>query len=137
VVINLFTSFGYFLEDDQNRAVLHEMASVLQQGGLLLMDHINRTNLEKNLVRKSYDKRGDWELVQKRRIEHNRVIKEITLISYDGFKTGFTENVRLFFPDEIRGLFQSAGLKDICLFGSFAGDILNENATRMIVMGRK
>lgn len=137
VVLNLFTSFGYFLDDNQNKAALKEMVSMLQPGGLLVLDHINRSNLQRNLVKKSSEQRGEWEVTQERRIEDNRVIKEITITSKDGSTTCLTENVKLFYPHEIRELFETAGLKDIRLFGSFEGEPFNENSERIIVIGQK
>lgn len=137
VVLNLFTSFGYFLDDNQNKAALKEMVSMLQPDGLLVLDHINRFNLQRNLVKKSSEQRGEWGVSQERRIEGNRVIKEITITSKDGSTTCLTENVKLFYPHEIRELFETAGLKDIRLFGSFEGEPFNENSERMIVIGRK
>ena len=137
VALNLFTSFGYFLNDDQNKAALKEMVSVLQPDGLLVLDHINRSNLQRNLVKKTRERRGEWEVVQRRRIEDNRIIKEITITSREDFRTRLTENVRLFYPSEIRELFETAGLKDVRLFGSFKGEPLDKKAERMIVVGRR
>ncbi len=137
VVFNLFTSFGYFLEDSQNMAALKEMVALLRPGGLLVLDHINRYNLQRNLIKENQQQRGEWEVLQKRRIEKNRVIKEITLISGDGSATCLTENVRLFYPDEIKRLFQTSGLKDVRFFGSFKGTPLKKNTERMITVGTK
>lgn len=137
VVFNLFTSFGYFIDDSQNEAALAQMVAALRPGGKLVIDHINRSCLEQNLVKKSCDRRAEFKIVQQRRIIDNRVIKDITIIAPDGFTNCFTENIKLFYPDEIRALFEKAGLMDVQLFGSFEGVPLEKDAERMIVVGQK
>ena len=44
VLINWFTSFGYF-DDDENRQVLREFHRVLKPGRKLLIDHQNRERI--------------------------------------------------------------------------------------------
>ena len=41
-VANLFTSFGYFFDEAQNRRVLGEIARVLRPGGAFLLDLMGR-----------------------------------------------------------------------------------------------
>lgn len=137
VALNLFTSFGYFLDDEQNLTALKEMAVTLKPGGWLVVDHINRSFLQANLIRRSQERRQGYDIIQRRCIQGKRVIKEITLTSRDGKVTELTENVRLFSLEEIKGFFTAAGIGDVCCWGSLEGEPFNQETPRMVIVGRK
>jgi SAM-dependent methyltransferase len=136
-VVNLFTSFGYFLSEEENLAGLREWTRVLRPGGILLIDHMNRPALEKTLVPESRDRRGDLEVVQKRRIEGDRVVKEIEVFGPDGSVRRFQENVRLYRQEEFLELGRALGWERILFAGSFDGAALGEDSPRMIVRAEK
>ncbi len=136
-VLNLFTSFGYFENDADNEAVLHDAARVLRPGGVLVIDHVNRTTLEKEIVPKSEEKRDGFLIRQQRRIEGNRIFKKIDVTDPDGQAFSFTESVRLYGPDEIAALCRKAGLEKRKILGSFHGEEFGPSSERMIVVVEK
>ena len=137
LVVNLFTSFGYFDEDRENEKALAEMVRVLVPGGLFVMDHMNRTKVKKNLVPKDEVKRGDLLVRQERRIKKNRVMKDIRVDLKDGERIHLKESVRLFSPEEIRALFKAHGLYKVRFFGSLEGEPLRAESQRMIAAATK
>ena len=134
-VTNLFTSFGYFDDDAENARALARMARALKPGGWLLMDHVNRAHVEANLVAQDEREAGELKLISRRRIERDRVIKDLTIVQPDGSRREVTERVRLYRPDEIRAMFAAAGLIVDGVFGSLAGDAMTDGSDRMIVLG--
>jgi len=137
LVVNLFTSFGYFAADRENVQALREMVRVLQPGGELLIDHIHRAHLERCLVPEDERRAEDCEIHQRRRISGNRVHKDIAIRWDDGRRQHLREDVRLFEPEEIAGLATDTGLENVRLFGSFRGEALTADAQRMILVARK
>jgi SAM-dependent methyltransferase len=137
LVVNLFTSFGYFATDRENRQALREMVRVLAPGGELLIDHIHRAHLESHLVPADTRRLEGLTVHQRRRITRDRVQKEIEIHWDDGRRQSLREDVRLFAPEELGRWAAEAGLEQVRLFGSFRGDPLGTDAQRMILVARK
>ncbi len=137
VALNLFSSFGYFTDEDENIRAMTEMLSCLIPGGTLVVDHMNRERLVSTLVPESDDRFDGYRLVQRRRIENNRVIKNILWIPDEGPQKEFVENVRIYSRDEMTDLVRKAGGTDIRMFGGFDGRSLNADSLRMITVCRK
>jgi len=50
VVLNLFTSFGYFETKEENLQVIENMYNAMKPGGVLVIDYLNKFYTEKHLV---------------------------------------------------------------------------------------
>jgi SAM-dependent methyltransferase len=50
VIFNLFTSFGYFDDETENKRMCHSISKMLLPGGRLLIDFMNATKVIQNLV---------------------------------------------------------------------------------------
>ncbi len=131
-VINLFSSFGYFADDAENRRVLSEIARVVAPGGQVVIDHMNRRHVEAHLVAESEDLLEEGVLRQKRRIQGNRVIKHITWIPEHGREERFTEDVRLYTPEELKQMLEGCGFTSVQFQGSFSGGAFTASSERMI-----
>jgi len=108
LVVNLFTSFGYFSSDDENRVVLNEVSRVLVRDGVFVLDYLNSDHVRATLVPHDTQRVGDREVTQDRRITDNgRYVEK--QISVAGSSRTYLERVRLFEPEELRCLLREAG----------------------------
>ncbi|MDX1642623.1 MAG: methyltransferase domain-containing protein, partial [Balneolaceae bacterium] len=49
-VLNLFTTFGYFLKDEENAKVISSVKEMLESNGIFILDYLNAYKVRKNLV---------------------------------------------------------------------------------------
>jgi SAM-dependent methyltransferase len=134
VVVNLFTSFGYFAEDAQHQAVLADAASLLHPGGAFVLDFFNAAAVRQGLVPREERVVGSQRVVIQRRIDPagHHVTKEMQLLD-DG--RSFVERVRLFSGDELVTLMRNAGLDVRHRFGDYDGSPFRDSAPRAILFG--
>ncbi len=76
-VMNLFTSFGYFDQDEDDDKVFESVAQALQPGGLFVLDFLNADYVKKTLVPESIVVKDNITFSIHKKIENNRVIKDI------------------------------------------------------------
>ena len=114
LVLSLFTSFGYFFSDNENLKVLEEVKFCLLPGGIFLLDYMNRSYIEKNLISEDTVFHDGKEIISKRWISCDglRVEKEIKIREKNEEKT-YYESVRLFTFSELYSLLKKAGFIDI------------------------
>jgi 2-polyprenyl-3-methyl-5-hydroxy-6-metoxy-1,4-benzoquinol methylase len=136
-VMMLFTSFGYF-EDDDNFRVLENVARALKPDGLFILDISNRdmamkTFTSAQVTEKNGDlmiDRGSFDTLTGRWLNRRIVIR-------NGVRKDKPFFVRLFNPSEIRDWLARAGMEIIQMYGSFDGSPLTSESRRLIVVSRR
>ncbi|MGE5401530.1 MAG: class I SAM-dependent methyltransferase [Ignavibacteriales bacterium] len=137
LVINLFTSFGYFETDEENFALFKDAYDLLKKDAYFVFDYFNVYHLIKHLVPESVDSKNGKTVIQKRYIKGNRIIKEISLIKGSGSKS-YTESVRLYNEDEIVCWLEIAGFKIKAVFGDYSGSQFHdESSPRVVIIVQK
>ncbi len=137
LVLNLFTSFGYFETDEENFSVLDKAFKLLNKDGFFVLDYFNSEYLKKNLIEYSREKIGDEVIFQKRKIEGSRVIKKIT-IQKNGGSNEYTESVRMYNYDELTEQLKKIGFDIYKTFGDFFGNKFDlQNSSRLIIICKK
>lgn len=133
LVANLFTSFGYFSDDDQHAEVLRGVARVLAPGGKLFLDYLNAQAVRDGLVPQEERQFGEHRVAIERKLVDNErfIVKEMHLV--DDGRT-FLERVRLFSPEDLMGLIEGTGLRVTDIFGSYAGDEWSAETPRTIMV---
>jgi SAM-dependent methyltransferase len=142
LAVNLFTSFGYFLDDAEHRLVVRQVAAALAPGGQFVLDYLNAEHVRRTLKlgeqvpgRSRKDERRSDVRVSRRIGEDGRfVIKEIELRD-EGRR--FQERVRLFDAEELAVLLTDAGLRITARFGDYDGAPAGPNAPRVILVGAR
>ena len=139
LVVNLFTSFGYFESDQVDRMVLSEIDRVLTPGGVAVLDIMNASRVRTTLVPESHTTRQGWEIHERRRLTEgeSRVEKEVRLVDSHGRVTEWKESVRLHDQGSIEALTERTSLNVDAVFGSMAGGVFDENSERMVVFLKK
>jgi SAM-dependent methyltransferase len=135
-VLNWFTSFGYFGDDD-NRRVLREAHKALKPGGLLAVEVSHRDNLLGRYQDEVVTERGDDRMIDRHRfdLETGRSHDERTIIR-DGKQRTFEFSVRMLTAAELRDWMLDAGFSEAHAFGE-DGEPLTLEHRRMTVVGRK
>jgi SAM-dependent methyltransferase len=134
-VVSLFTSFGYFGEEE-NMGSAVEMARLLRGGGRLVVDHINAAAAERRTGGDSRTE-GGVRIRQRRWVDGKRIRKEIEVSEDDRPSARFRENVRLYTAREMRELLTSAGLCVVGIYGSLEGTDLTDASERMVAVAEK
>jgi 2-polyprenyl-3-methyl-5-hydroxy-6-metoxy-1,4-benzoquinol methylase len=136
VVVNFFTSFGYFESDDENARVLRAIRTSLRPGGGWMMDYLNRESVIKGFVPRDERTLDGMHLIQERRldIQRGRILKTLTIRRGDDTRT-YHESVRMYTPPELFSLCSGAGLKVTQVFGSYDGAPFAIDSPRLILAG--
>ena len=133
LAVNLFTSFGYFVDDAEHRLVLRQVAAALVPRGVFVLDYLNAEHVRRTL--KLGERTAGRAVRVTRRIDGDSrfVIKEIELRD-EGRR--FEERVRLYGADELAALLTDAGLRIVARFGDYDGGAADGDAPRVILVAR-
>ena len=137
LVMNLFTSFGYFQNKSENLEVLKGVNSILNTNGILVIDFLNATKMIKNLVKEESQEVDGIQFIINRLIENNTVVKKITV--RDKAETfDFQERVSMFELADFEEMFQATGFKLINHFGNYKLDEFDSSKSdRLILVAQK
>jgi SAM-dependent methyltransferase len=141
LVANLFTSFGYFAEDDQSVHVLREIARITKPCGWLVLDFLNAPHARHSVLQNFRESRKQLDTV---RVNLNRritpsgrfVVKTIEIEDEETDQV-FMERVRLFEPRELIEMARATGLLVRDAFGDYAGRGLSPESPRAILFAQR
>ena len=133
-IFNLFTSFGYFDSQDENKKVLQRIQLHLKENGLFVMDYFNATKVERELIPFETKSIQGVDFKISKKIENGQIIKTITFEGKEG-KYEFEEKVQLLKANEILDMISGQGLKIVRTFGDYFLSEFDEiNSDRIIVI---
>jgi SAM-dependent methyltransferase len=132
LVVNLFTSFGYFESDAENELVLQEVARVLKKRGRFVLDFLNASQVRDTLVKREEQTLGGRRVAIDRRISDDGrfVFKKMDLVDEDRH---FVERVRLFSASELERLLINAGFSVQERFGDYDGNEFTAESPRVLL----
>jgi SAM-dependent methyltransferase len=136
LVANLFTSFGYFAEDEDSTHVLREVTRVTRRGGWLVLDFLNAPFTRRSVVPFDQTRSGGLSVEQRRRITTSGrfVVKHIRL---GGAGREFTERVRLFEPADLMAMVCESGFDVRDIYGDYGGGPLTPQSPRAIIIAQR
>lgn len=133
LVLNMFTSFGYFESDVENFHFFNNAKKFLKKGGFLVLDYINSAYLHNNLVSESITKLDGKVIREKRKILDDFVVKEIEII-YEGCTKVFNESVKLYSFDKLIQMFEDIGFRTYKIFGDYNGGTFSESESERLII---
>ena len=139
-VINLFTSFGFF-EDNDNKRVITAVAAALKPRGKFLLEHWNPYAVLQ------LDQTRNWwwlseSLLALAEVEYDpasgRLSDYRTVVDLStGTVQESVNRVRFYFPSELEGMLASAGLKVRAMYGDFDYSPFLMESRRLITIAEK
>lgn len=138
-VVNLFTTFGYFLEDKENVKVLKSVHSMLRPKGRFMIDFLNANLVEKNLVRKESGRYENLHFDIERFIEDEMVYKKITFTGSDlDEPVQYQERVKLYDLNWFKQRFEECSFTLKNGWGNYSGEEFDpEKSPRLILLAEK
>ncbi|WP_420456952.1 class I SAM-dependent methyltransferase [Rubrivirga sp.] len=138
LVLNLFTSFGYFADDADNARVLENAHRSLRPGGSLVVDVMGKEVLARIFSPSTVLDGPGGMVVQRRRAidDWSRMENEWTFVQ-EGSVRVFEHVHWIYSGRELAQMLARAGFTDVDLFGDFEGAPYGSEASRLVAVARK
>lgn len=138
LVASFFTSFGYFSDPEEDRAVVREVRRVLSHGGSFAFDFLNARRVRSSLPEADERMVSGMRIVQTRALTQGGTMVEKRIEIHDPsdrLPRVFYERVRLYEPDELTAILEEEQLRPLHRFGDYLGAAPAGDAPRFIVTG--
>ena len=133
-VFNLFTSFGYFENEEDNLNTIRSIKKELNEEGVGVIDFLNVEYVQKNLVAFETKIIDEIKFYIKRSIKNGYIYKEINF-KYDDQDYTYTEKVKALSLNDFKNYFKKAGINLLFTFGDYQlNKYQPENSSRLILI---
>ncbi|NTU68239.1 MAG: class I SAM-dependent methyltransferase [Chlorobiaceae bacterium] len=137
LVVQLFSSFGYFETEAEDRAVLRHVHAMLRPGGWYVLDLLNPSWLAARFVPRNEKKVDGLTIIEERTLTGEKVVKRLDIRDVEGHRFSFTESVMLFSRETISALLESEGFDVVRIAGDYHGSAYDVDASpRMLLFSK-
>ena len=124
-VFNLFTSFGYFESESDDKKVFASVRDVLKKGGYFVLDFLNEQWVKNTLVEDYHNVKEGIDFHIKKKIENQHIIKDI-YFKDKGKDFHFFEKVKLHTLEEIGKYGEEFGFERVKIYGDYNLGVFDE-----------
>lgn len=117
-VFNLFTSFGYFEDDQEDILILENIKNGLKKNGFFVFDFLNAEFVKKTLVAKETKIVDTITFNITREIKDGFILKNISFFA-DDENHSFTERVKYLDQDKMKMYLEKVGFTITNIFGNY------------------
>ncbi|WP_289658001.1 class I SAM-dependent methyltransferase [Flavobacterium panacagri] len=132
-IFNLFTSFGYFENYDDNLTTLKAIKESLSEYGFAVIDFMNVANVIENLVPEETKTVDEIDFHIKRYVEDGHIFKQIDFED-KGRKYHFTEKVKALTLKDFQELMEEAGIYLLDIFGDYKLKKFHKTESERLIM---
>ena len=137
-VLNLYTSFGYFEDPQEDQQVAVNMSRSLKPGGVLIMEMMGKEVLARIFQERSWREEDGVLVLEERKISSGwSWIENRWILFKDGKRIEHSISHRLYSATELRSLLEACGLTRTEVYGDLAGRPYDHTAKRLVVVGQK
>ncbi len=133
LILNLFTSFGYYEKDDDNISVLNSIKSNLNSKGQAVIDFFNIDYVLDNLIKYEEKTIDQTKFVINRYLENNLLIKDITIDS-NNEQYKFQEKVKAYRVKDFLTMFKACNIELKEKFGDYHFNNFNKDSSPRLIM---
>ena len=132
-IFNLFTSFGYFAEEETDAQIVQHQYNALKSGGMFIQDYLNAGPVVGQLPQKELiEKPGNTYHIRKYLAAGN-INKEIRFGQGDDART-YTEQVKIYSLEKLKHLHEEAGFEVQHIFGDYELTSFNPSTSKRIII---
>jgi SAM-dependent methyltransferase len=139
-VLNMFTAFGYFEDEQDDQRVLEQVARVLRPGGSFLLDTLSLFVLARGFQPRDWQELEDGRLLLEDRAYDalaGRSTATWTLLAPGGGRSELRHSLRVYTLPELRTMLAKAGLETIAAWGGWEGEEYGFEGSRLILHARR
>jgi SAM-dependent methyltransferase len=137
-IINMFTSFGYFEDPEEDLILLKKLHAALKQGGVLFMEMMGKEVLARDFEERVWFEREGIKILLEYSVDlnwtelHNR-----WLFFQENKMTEYSFRHRIFAASEMAAMLWQAGFETIDIYGDFKGNLYDHKAKQLILVAHK
>ncbi len=137
--INMFSSFGYFEDPDEDRKVAANVFRSLRPGGRFLIETMGRETLFHIFNARGWDETEDGTIQLQEREPNDdwSMLRQRWIVLKDDERTEFKVWMRMYSARELVGLLEEAGFEKVGIYGSVRGEPYSRTADRLAVVVRR
>lgn len=132
-ILNLFTSFGFFENDQEDIDILVNIKKGLLPKGVAIIDFMNSNKVIKHLVAEETQTIDRITFHITRYVKDGFIVKEINFEA-DGEYHTFFEKVKILNLEKINSYLNSVGFKIKHIFGNYQLDAFDENTSDRLIL---
>jgi len=137
-VINLFTSFGYFEDSEDDRKVAMNVYQSLKPGGVFLLETHGKESLAPIFQENSWREQNGILILQEHKVTNNwSWMENRWIIIKDNKRTEFKVTHRLYAATELASLLTGCGFKHVDTYGNLSRSPYDHTARRMVTAAYK
>lgn len=135
---NLYTSFGYFEDPDDDRTVAANLHASLRQGGQLVMSLTSKELLAADFRERTWEERDGTYFLESHEVTDDWSWMDNTWVLVDdGDVHQFDVSHRLYSATELTDLLESVGFGPVTAYGGLDGRDFDHEAERLVVVAEK
>jgi SAM-dependent methyltransferase len=138
VVLNYFTSFGFFDEPKDDTKVVTNAYRSLKTGGLLLLDLVGKEVIARTFRERDWREEGGIIILEERSITANwSLVQNRWIVIKGDIRKELELTLRLYSAVELTILLRNCGFGDVDVYGDIDGNPYDDKAQRLVVLARK
>ena len=132
-VFNLFTSLGYFENEEDNFDAISAIKKELKEGGFGVIDFMNVHKVVENLIPSEVKSVDGIDFKITRCLKNDYILKKIEFED-EGQNHSYLEKVRAFSLNDFKNFFDEAGINLLHIFGTYDLEEYDEKKSDRLIL---
>ena len=138
LVVNLYTSFGYFEDRAADERVARNLYESLRPGGTLVMSLTSKELLAREFRERTWTESDGVYLLEEREVRDDwSRMDDRWIVFADGERREYDVSHRLYSAYELAELLRSVGFEDVTAYGDLEGSDFDADAERLVVVAER
>jgi len=137
-IVNLYISFGYFTDQNDDLKVLKNVYTSLKKDGVFIIETLGKEIVSRDFIEAEWFERAGYTLLTEyEALDSWTFLKNRWILINDKKRMEKTFIQRLYSASELRTLLQEAGFNKIEIYGDWDESSYNHLANKLIIVCRK
>ena len=138
LVLNVYTSFGYFEDRADDRRTARNFHESLAEGGRLVMSLTSKEVVAERFQERTWSEQNGTYLLEEHDVQDDwSWMENRWVVVEDGETRKFTVSHRLYSAHELSTLLESVGFESVKMYGDWQGAPFDQDAERLVVVAEK